>query len=318
MSLNTFIQRHHHLTLNVGTAQEDYDFHTQILGLKSVKKTALYDGDKPVYHFYYGNDTGAESTLITCFPFRQLGRKGRKGTGQIKAIALSIPVSSLKFWAHHLRAHGFAVSEAERFGEKLLKLQHPCGIEYELVGIADDARLPYSNGRIPSEFGIRGTHGITVSIRDAENSEAFMHNGWNGHMRRTDGAYIRYEVGKGGSGTVVDFLCEPNVPQGSWEYGEGVVHHCAFQVESLDVQSQVKFHLEGLGYTDVSERKDRGYFDSVYVRTPGGALFEATVSKPEGFLVDEPFDQLGRSLQVPPFFADRKAELVGFLEPLRY
>jgi glyoxalase family protein len=73
-----------------------------------------------------------------------------------------------------------------------------------------------------------------------------------------------------------------------------------------------------MGYTDVSERKDRGYFDSVYVRTPGGALFEATVSKPEGFLIDEPFDQLGRSLQVPPFFADRKAELVGFLEPLRY
>lgn len=75
MSVNTFIQRHHHPTLCVGPAQEDYDFHTQILGLKSVKKTALYDGDKPVYHFYYGNETGAESTLITCFPFRQLGRK---------------------------------------------------------------------------------------------------------------------------------------------------------------------------------------------------------------------------------------------------
>ena len=56
MSANTFIQRHH-LTLNVGTAQEDYDFHTQILGLKSVKKAALYDGDRPVHHFYYGNDT---------------------------------------------------------------------------------------------------------------------------------------------------------------------------------------------------------------------------------------------------------------------
>ena len=73
----TAIQRHHHITLCVGGAQEDYDFHTKVLGLKSVKKTALYDGDVPIYHLYYGNDTGEESTLITCFPMRQSGRVGR-------------------------------------------------------------------------------------------------------------------------------------------------------------------------------------------------------------------------------------------------
>ena len=31
MSVNNYIQRHHHLTLSVGNAQEDYDFHTQVL-----------------------------------------------------------------------------------------------------------------------------------------------------------------------------------------------------------------------------------------------------------------------------------------------
>src|SRR5262249_8813641 len=147
-------------------------------------------------------------------------------------------------------------------------------------------------------YGIRGTHGITVSVRDLENSDEFMHYGWNGKSRRKDGAYIRYEVGKGGSGTIVDFLHEPDLPQGSWSYGEGVVDHCAFQVDTLDIQKEVKFHLEGLGYTDVSDVKDRGYFDSVYIRTPGGALFEATVSKPKGFLVDEPYEKLGASLQI--------------------
>ena len=46
----TAIRRHqHHITLCVGTAQDDYDFHTKVLGLKSVKKTALYDGDVPIY-----------------------------------------------------------------------------------------------------------------------------------------------------------------------------------------------------------------------------------------------------------------------------
>ncbi len=34
----------HHLTFCVGGAQEDYDFHVRLLGLKSVKKTVLFDG----------------------------------------------------------------------------------------------------------------------------------------------------------------------------------------------------------------------------------------------------------------------------------
>ena len=108
------------------------------------------------------------------------------------------------------------------------------------------------------------------------------------------------------------------MPQGSWAYGEGVTHHCAFEVDDLDVQKVVKFHLEGLGYTDVSDVKDRGYFDSVYVRTPGGALFEATVSKPQGFTIDEPAESLGTTFQVPPVFAHRKDELLNYLEKIVY
>jgi len=316
MNFNDQIRRHHHITLNVGGAQDDYDFHTKVLGLKSVKKTALYDGDEPIHHLYYGNDLGDASTLITCFPMRQSGRKARPGSGQIATLALSAPESSLGFWEQHLTAHGIKPKKGERFGEKTLTFAHPSGIGYQLVGIADDDRKPYSNGVIPSEYGIRGTHGITVAVRDAENSEEFMHYGWNGGARRTDGRLIRYEVGKGGSGTIVDFDVEPDMAQGSWAYGEGVVHHCAFEVDDLAIQKQVKFHLEGLGFTDVSEVKDRGYFDSVYVRTPGGALFEATVSKPEGFLVDERYEDLGKSFQVPPVFADRKDEILNYLEPI--
>jgi glyoxalase family protein len=317
MQVNRDIRRHHHLTLNVGVAQEDYDFHTKLLGLRSIKKTALYDGDEPILHLYYGNGNGDPSTLITCFPMRQSGRKARRGTGQISAVALSVPPDSLGFWGKRLREHGLPVSESERFGERLLRTAHPCGIPYELVAVEKDARKPYSNGAVPKDHGIRGTHGISVAVRDLENSEEFVTYGWSGQKRRSDKSYVRYEVGEGGSGTIVEFVHQPGVAQGSWQYGEGVPHHCAFEVDTLDVQAHTKFHLEGLGYTDVSERKDRGYFDSVYVRTPGGALFEATVSKPTGFLIDEPFDLLGSSLQVPPVFAHRKDELVKYLEKVR-
>lgn len=311
------ILRHHHVTLCTGGTQEDYDFHTQVLSLKSVKKTALYDGVVPIHHLYYGNDLGEASTLVTSFPMRQSGRKGRRGSGQIRALSLSVPVSSLGFWRARLDAHGFAPRETERFGERRLEFAHPCGIPYELVGIADDDRRPYGNGRVPSELAIRGTHGISVSVRDLETSSEFMALAWSGTEVARDGAYTRYTVGDGRAGTIVDFVLEPSLPQATWTFGEGVFHHCAFEVADLGAQDAVKANLEGLGFTDASDCKDRGYFDSVYVRTPGGAMFEATVSKPAGLLVDEPYEQLGKAFQIPPVFAERRDEILAFLEPLR-
>ncbi|MNJ69331.1 Chlorohydroquinone/hydroquinone 1,2-dioxygenase [compost metagenome] len=68
----------------------------------------------------------------------------------------------------------------------------------------------------------------------------------------------------------------------------------------------------------MSDRKDRGYFDSIYVRTPGGALFEATVSKPEGFLIDEPYEAMGQTIQIPPQLSDKAEEISAYLEPLKF
>ena len=44
------IRRHHHITLCSGSAQEDYDFHTKVLSLKSVKKlkfNPIAKGNRP-------------------------------------------------------------------------------------------------------------------------------------------------------------------------------------------------------------------------------------------------------------------------------
>jgi glyoxalase family protein len=251
---------------------------------------------------------------------RQSGRRGRKGTGQITVLRLAVPISSLTYWERRLKDHGISVAKAERFGEKILQFQHPCGIDYEFVGIEDDDRKPYSNGEVPAEFAIRGTHGIIVGTREIDSQDEFMNLGWNAHRVATDGKHTRYVFGEGGSGKIVDVANEPDRPQSSWTFGEGIIHHCAFQVADFSVQDAVKGHLEGLGFTDVSERKDRGYFFSIYVRTPSGAMFEATVSTPQGFLIDERYEELGTTFQVPPVFADRVQEIMEFLntEPLVY
>ena len=57
----------------------------------------------------------------------------------------------------------------------------------------------------------------------------------------------------------------------------------AYNVPTRKQQDAIKFFTEGLGYTDFSDVKDRGYFDSIYVRTPSGALFEACCSHNPSF-----------------------------------
>ena len=63
-------------------------------------------------------------------------------------------------------------------------------------------------------------------------------------------------------------------PQGTWTLAGGTIHHLAFNTGNEENQYALKARLEGMGYTDVSEQKDRNYFKSMYMRSPGGALFE--------------------------------------------
>ncbi len=71
----------HHVTATVGAARPDLDFYTGLLGLRLVKKTVNFDNHF-VYHFYYGTERGAPSTIMTTFPYAGWGvRGGDQGSG---------------------------------------------------------------------------------------------------------------------------------------------------------------------------------------------------------------------------------------------
>jgi glyoxalase family protein len=50
----------------------------------------------------------------------------------------------------------------------------------------------------------------------------------------------------------------------------------------------------------VTEVRDRCYFESIYFREPGGVLIEVATAHP-GFTVDEPAADLGTALKLPPW-----------------
>jgi glyoxalase family protein len=312
-----FVRGTHHLTFCVGGAQEDYDFHVRLLGLKSVKKTVLFDGEIPIYHLYYGNGTGDASTLLTAFPYRQAGWMGKRGTNQTKVLNLSVPVDAIGFWADRLSAHGVEHEQVQLFGTERLNFKHPCGIDYTIVGDpTPDSREPYGDGPVDAEHAIRGAFGTTTSVREPDPMAYFLTEGLNAVPVQSAGPHHQFQIGDdSGHGRILELVEEPDLPQGTWHFGEGTIHHHALDAGTAENQAAVKDYIVGLGFTDVSDVKDRGYFYSVYMRSPGGSLIELAYSTPEGFLIDEVADELGTHMCIPPHWEHRRAE-IDQLEPI--
>jgi hydroquinone 1,2-dioxygenase/2,6-dichloro-p-hydroquinone 1,2-dioxygenase/glyoxalase family protein len=297
---NGLIQGLHHITLCTSTAQGDVDFFVKVIGQRFIKRTLFYDGRIPIYHLYFSDADGTPGTVMTTFPMRRTGLAGRKGSGQFTAIAYSIPAGSLDFWREHFGKNGVkVVQESERFGEKYLRVVH-AGIDFEVVEDPTDTRKPWKSEYVPEQFAVRGFHNWTATVREFEDMDVFMKEAWYFRPTMHDGKFTRYEAGAGGAGARIDILHEPDLRQGMWTLAEGIIHHGAFDVPDYDAQSRVKFETEGMGFTDFSDRKNRGYFESVYVRTPGGVMFEATKSL--GFKMDEEESQLGSELKISPQF----------------
>lgn len=307
----------HHVTSCVGGAQEDIDFHTQVIGQRMIKQTVLFDGDKPIYHLYYANKNAEVGTVMTTFPFKQAGVYGRRGSGQVCATAYSVAADSLDFWVNHLDS--FEVEHSgikERFGQHLITLTDPSGNVYELVGDDRDEREGWVTDKIEAKNSVRGFNNIVMSVRDVQGQHDYFTDGLGFTKVAEDGAFHKYHIGEGGPCKTVVLRHDPDLPQGSWTFGVGTVHHVAFQVANDELQATLKAHLEGLGYTDVSESKDRNYFHSVYVRSPGGVLTEFATTD-IGFTVDEKLEELGTHLLLPPWFEDRREEIIAPLEPIK-
>jgi glyoxalase family protein len=314
--MSSRIVGNHHITLSTGGAQEDWDFHTQALGLRPVKKTMLYDGAEPVYHLYYANADIDAGSILTSFPRRQQGKMGRRGSNQVKEIGLSIDDGSIDYWANRLDELGFATEHTEALGTKRLRFAHPCGIPYTLVGTSGDNRRGYGEGGVPSEHGIKGAYAPVISVIDPDEMVMYLETGLKAKKVDEDGPHQAFEVAAGFGGRV-ELVHEPELRPGTWHFAEGTPHHWAWDVADEDNQMALKGFIEGLGYTDVTEQKDRGYFLSCYNRTPGGALFEyAFTPSDRGFLIDEPEDQLGTTVQIPPPFAHLAQEMLDYLDPI--
>ncbi|HZT77252.1 MAG TPA: ring-cleaving dioxygenase [Vicinamibacterales bacterium] len=308
----------HHVTATVDGAQDDLDFALRVLGLRLVKKTVNFDNHH-VFHFYYGDRVGTPGTIWTTFPYRdQNVRVGAKGAGQVTTTVFSVPVGALEAWRVRLASRGIAADDlAPRFGDPAIGFSDPSGVDFELVGVAD-ARAPWipaadSARAVESDIAIRGLHSVTLTVRDAAPTVAFMTSqlGW----RRIDESAnrVRMAIGDGGPARTIDVVHRADAPLAV--NGLGTVHHVAMAIGSAEEQLALRERLIAAG-AKVTEVRDRCYFTSIYFREPGGVLFEVATIAP-GFTVDEDADALGRGLQLPPWEEANRADIEAHLPAIR-
>ena len=304
----------HHVTAIASDPQRNLDFYSGMLGLRLVKRTVNFD-DPQTYHFYFGDEVGTAGSILTFFPWPG-ARRGRQGSGQVAVTSFVVLPTAIGFWVERLLRYNIQYEGPVRRGsgsdmEHVLAFKDHDGLMLEIVGSPGAEARPAWAGApgVPSEHAMHGFHGVTLWVDERAATERVLVDTLGFREAREDGTTKRYTVGDGGPGTFVDVREIGGF--GRALGGAGTVHHVAFAVADDETELAVRERVleSGLRATPVI---DRNYFHSVYFREPGGVLYELATISP-GFTIDEPVEQLGESLKLPPQYEPNRAEIEAVL-----
>lgn len=302
----------HHITAIAGNAKRNFNFYTQVLGLRFIKKTVNFD-DPGTYHFYFGDEVGTPGTILTFFPWERVA-KGKQGTGMATEIGYSVPEKSLDFWKERFKKSNVTIiGSGARFGEEYLSFEDPDGLPLTLIIPASpDPRKPWETGEVKSAVATNGFHSITLSLKSVTDTAKVLTDIFDYTLSGQEGNRYRYITNAVEGASIVDLLEAPDESRGI--NAGGTIHHVAFRVKNEEVQMNFRKKVVAHGLS-ITPKIDRNYFFSLYFREPGGVLFELATDNP-GFSVDEPVNELGTHLKLPPQYEGNRAEIEKALPAL--
>lgn len=295
----------HHITAIAGEAKRNYNFYTQILGLRLVTKTVNFD-DPYTYHFYYGDKVGTPGSILTFFPWEGM-QSGRRGTRQVTEIGYSVPEDSLEFWLKRFEKHNVIYNKvSEKFGEQYLTFLDPDGLKFELtVSKNPDNRIAWETGEITAKHALKGFHNITITTNKMQPTADVLTNIFGYKVSESHVNRHRLVTDAVETANIVDLVEAQGEAAG--HVAAGSVHHVAFRVKDDKILMDFRKRVLDAGL-HITEKIDRNYFYSLYFREPGGVLFEIATDNP-GFAVDEPVEELGTNLKLPPQYEAQRDEI---------
>lgn len=174
--------------------------------------------------------------------------------------------------------------------------------------------MPWTGNGVGAGEAIRGLHSVTMLVKSARNTLDLM-TGLLGY-RVVDEAENRTRVAAGGDGPghIMDIVVDPGADAAI--NGLGTVHHVAMAISTDDEQRRLREELLRMGL-NVTDIRDRCYFQSIYFREPGGVLFEVATIQP-GFTADEDVSSLGRALKLPPWEEQHRSTIEANLSSVEY
>lgn len=295
----------HHITAIAGGAKRNFDFYTNVLGLRLVKKTVNFD-DPYTYHFYFGDKIGTPGSILTFFPWERM-QSGRRGTRQVTEIGYSVPENSLDFWLKRFEEKNVIYNKAfEKFGEQYLTFLDPDGLKFELtVSKNPDNRQPWETKEISTEHALKGFHNVTITTNKMQATADVLTNIFGYNLSESSVNRHRFITDAIDTANIVDIVEAPGESIG--HVAAGSVHHVAFRVKDDKVLMKFRNKILAAGL-QITEKIDRNYFYSLYFREPGGVLFEIATDNP-GFAIDESVEELGSGLKLPAQYEEYREDI---------
>ncbi|WP_214769753.1 ring-cleaving dioxygenase [Exiguobacterium sp. s133] len=306
----------HHVTAITSSAEKNYAFFTNVLGMRLVKKTVNQD-DIQTYHLFFADDKGSAGTDMTFFDFPGIP-KGTHGTNEIYKTAFRVPTDeALHYWIKRFDKYDVQHRGIkEQFGKKTLSFVDFDDQQYMLISDEHNEGItsgtPWQNGPVPLEFAITGLGPIHIRIAEFDRLKEVLEKAML--MREIDkaGSLHLFEMGEGGNGAQV--IVEHNLLLPSGQQGFGTVHHVAFRVEDTAALNEWISRMQNLRF-NTSGYVDRFFFESLYARVAQGILFEWATDGP-GFLDDEPYETVGEKLSLPPFLESQRQQIEQMVRPI--
>lgn len=298
----------HHVTAITSSAKNIYDFYTNVLGVRLVKKNVNQD-DLSTYHLFFADDRGNPGTDMTFFDFKGIGPH-QQGTNEISRTSFRVESDeAIKYWIkrfdHYKVKHESLI---DMFGHKVLYFEDFDQQQYAIFSDENNKGIASGEawhlGPVPDEFAITGLGPIFLRVANEDLIEQALVDVMKMKLTNTKGSFKLYEMGEGGNGASVIVEID-----GSLDYarqGYGGVHHVAFRVEDKEHLDAWENHFNKLGLRN-SGFVDRFYFKSVYIRLYPNILFELATDGP-GFIDDEEtYEILGEKLTLPAHLRHKRA-----------
>lgn len=304
----------HHVTAMTDSAERNYKFMTEILGMRLVKKTVNQD-DIHTYHTFFADDQGLAGTDMTFFDFPNIPQ-GRYGTNAITRTALRVPSDkAIEFYKQRFEDMNVKHEEIqELFGKKILPFEETDGQRYQLISDENNkgvrAGIPWQKGPVPQEYAVYGLGPVEITVSYYNEFKQLMMEVYGFHLVEEEKEVALLEVGEGGNGGQMILRHKSSGPEGQQGYGE--VHHVAFRVKDEAALEEWLQHYNKLGIGS-SGLVDRFYFGALYARI-GHILIELSTDGP-GFDIDEPYETMGESLSLPSFLEPQRQHIEATVRP---